>query len=368
MPYCASHVKRSKKEISAMSNIRRILVTGDTKFNNYFLAYQKLKELIPERSIIVTGASEGVDLIAEIYADTEGFVHEPYPIDWNTYGKSAAYIRNKELIRMCRHAVIFWDGRDEKTKRLIDSYNERKGKPVVIEYEEKDLVKPHPGRVVHVKKSNYDVYCGRPGILSNPYVMKDKNQRDYVILKFTAHLLRNKDVMEAVLDLKGDEILGCHCAPMLCHCDVIAWLLDNARDELNFMLSQFSQDSQLESPTTEKTVAGERFSRPRMSDFKACGRLYTRGGLLIAEGWDQLIETNKTTLVEIPDTKIVKKNLHLSKKMVEAMKNDDDLVSVIYHTNEIKYTKVMYRKVSFQDDPYKEGYWYVDIRDVENRT
>lgn len=81
--------------------------------------------------------------------------------------------------------------------------------------------------VVHFKKEPYDVYVGRPSKWGNPYSHKEgtlaefktKNRREAVD-KFEKYLIGNKDLMKDLPSLKG-KVLGCWCAPSLCHASIL---------------------------------------------------------------------------------------------------------------------------------------------------
>ena len=79
---------------------------------------------------------------------------------------------------------------------------------------------PHP-LVVHCKKDNYDIYCGRPSIWQNPYKIGEHGTRKQVIEKYKKYLLANQELLDKIHELRG-KVLGCWCAPMACHCDVLA--------------------------------------------------------------------------------------------------------------------------------------------------
>jgi hypothetical protein len=77
--------------------------------------------------------------------------------------------------------------------------------------------------VVHCKKSNYDLYVGRPSKWGNPFVMKNEEERDKVISQYRDWLLLQPDLLKELPTLK-DKILACWCAPKACHADVLAEL------------------------------------------------------------------------------------------------------------------------------------------------
>ena len=82
-------------------------------------------------------------------------------------------------------------------------------------------------------KSN--VYVGRPskfiprskwGKWGNPYKLKEYGSRKVVINLFRKHILKNKELIETVTELKG-KVLGCWCAPKGCHAEVLHQLAGN---------------------------------------------------------------------------------------------------------------------------------------------
>lgn len=88
-----------------------------------------------------------------------------------------------------------------------------------------------PCYVVHVRKAQFDVYCGRAiaefdeSIWHNPFRVELGCGRKCVIEKFRQHLLSSPDLMAKLPELK-DKVLGCWCKPKACHCDVIAELVN----------------------------------------------------------------------------------------------------------------------------------------------
>jgi hypothetical protein len=80
-------------------------------------------------------------------------------------------------------------------------------------------------RVVHCKKSKYDIYIGRPSKWGNPFRIEDCDSREECIAKFRAWIMQQPELLAAVGELKG-KTLGCWCKPQACHGDVLAELAD----------------------------------------------------------------------------------------------------------------------------------------------
>ena len=86
--------------------------------------------------------------------------------------------------------------------------------------------------VVHCKKAEFDVYIGRPGPWGNPFVVGEHGTREEVVEQYAEWLLSQPDlVAKAQKELKG-KVLGCWCAPKLCHGDILAEIAneDNNND------------------------------------------------------------------------------------------------------------------------------------------
>jgi hypothetical protein len=84
--------------------------------------------------------------------------------------------------------------------------------------------------VVHCKRIAYSakqdghgyVYIGRPSKWGNPFAIGRDGTRDEVIAKYREYLDKNVVLKaQARKELRG-MILGCWCAPMACHGDVLA--------------------------------------------------------------------------------------------------------------------------------------------------
>jgi hypothetical protein len=93
--------------------------------------------------------------------------------------------------------------------------------------EEKELIT----KVVHVRKSKFDVYIGRSfaefseSIWHNPFHLGKDGNRKEVIRKYREYLLSHPDLFSHLHELRG-KTLGCWCKPQLCHGDVLAEFAD----------------------------------------------------------------------------------------------------------------------------------------------
>lgn len=79
----------------------------------------------------VSGGAIGPDTWAWDEARKIGVICWVFPPDWIKHGKSAGFIRNKEIVRQADVILAFWDGKSSGTKSTID-LAVNAGKPVNI--------------------------------------------------------------------------------------------------------------------------------------------------------------------------------------------------------------------------------------------
>jgi hypothetical protein len=78
--------------------------------------------------------------------------------------------------------------------------------------------------VVNMREEDYEVYIGRPSKWGNPFVIGKDGTRKEVIVKYRKYIMTRKDLLESLHELEGKR-LGCFCAPMACHGDVLVELV-----------------------------------------------------------------------------------------------------------------------------------------------
>ena len=115
----------------------RVLVCGGRNFSNVSFIYKMLDRFHEQFPIhiVIEGDAKGVDKIAGRWARENNIADLKFPADWKTYGKSAGYMRNSEMLYKGRPNIIiaFPGGKGtEMMKRLADE----KGIEVVEVYED----------------------------------------------------------------------------------------------------------------------------------------------------------------------------------------------------------------------------------------
>ena len=95
-----------------------IAIIGSRGFSNYELVKTTLEKY--EAKLIVSGGAKGADTLGERWALENGIPTKIFLPDWEKQGKSAGYIRNKDIIANSDIVIAFWDGISKGTKHSID--------------------------------------------------------------------------------------------------------------------------------------------------------------------------------------------------------------------------------------------------------
>ena len=118
----------------------KVIIAGSRDFNDYSLLESNLDFLLSnkikngEEIVIVSGKARGADTEGEKYAINRNFSIEEHPANWNKYGKSAGYIRNREMALSADACVCFWDGKSKGTKHMINLAKEHNLLLEIINY------------------------------------------------------------------------------------------------------------------------------------------------------------------------------------------------------------------------------------------
>lgn len=107
----------------------RVLVCGSRHFNSYWKFIHEMDLISEEKDFdnnqpitIISGEARGADTLAKRYAEECGWNYEGYPADWNTYGKRAGPIRNRQMLVEGKPdlVVAFLSPDSRGTKNMIE--------------------------------------------------------------------------------------------------------------------------------------------------------------------------------------------------------------------------------------------------------
>ena len=108
-------------------------IIGSRNFNDYNRLKSTLDHELPRIDLIISGGASGADTLAEKWADENNIPSRIFHAEWEKYGKSAGFIRNRLIIDLADKVIAFWDGKSKGTANSI-SLAKKKNKKVSIVY------------------------------------------------------------------------------------------------------------------------------------------------------------------------------------------------------------------------------------------
>ncbi len=99
-----------------------LAVVGSRTFNSYSLLEKSIKNLLFYNQIteIVSGGARGADQLGALFALSHKLQLKEFYPDWNKYGNSAGFKRNKLIIEYADIVIAFHDGVSRGTQNSID--------------------------------------------------------------------------------------------------------------------------------------------------------------------------------------------------------------------------------------------------------
>ena len=126
-----NYVKRKKGEERF-----RVIIAGGRTFIDFELMCSKCDAILKNKKNVevVSGTARGADDLGERYAVERCYDIKQFPADWDKYGKSAGYKRNKQMAEYGDALIAFWDGISKGTKHMIDLAKENNLPVRIIKY------------------------------------------------------------------------------------------------------------------------------------------------------------------------------------------------------------------------------------------
>lgn len=85
---------------------------------------------------VVTGGGKGVEQMALKWATLRHLESEVVPPNIKVHGAENAFIyRNREILKIIDFGILFWDGKDQKSHRLLSDAVEEQTRILVIHVE-----------------------------------------------------------------------------------------------------------------------------------------------------------------------------------------------------------------------------------------
>lgn len=105
-----------------MENLN-IVICGSRSITDEEKVFKIIDSVLQDLKIgtIITGGSKGVDEIAKAWAEKKGLPHQEMNADWETFGKAAGPIRNKEMAIRGNATLAIVDDKSVGTWNMIEN-------------------------------------------------------------------------------------------------------------------------------------------------------------------------------------------------------------------------------------------------------
>ena len=112
----------------------KVVVAGSRTYRNKRRVFDELDQWMRAGKIeeVISGCAAGPDSDAIEWAEQNGVPVDKHPAEWDTYGKSAGFIRNAEMAAIGDILLAFWDGQSKGTKHMIDCMQRKKKQVYII--------------------------------------------------------------------------------------------------------------------------------------------------------------------------------------------------------------------------------------------
>ncbi len=106
----------------------KLLIVGSRSIKEYDLG----KHVPAETTMIITGGADGIDTLAEKYADEKRLSKLILRPQYDLYGRGVPLKRNEKMVELCDMALIVWDGCSRGTRYTINYANRIEKKVILI--------------------------------------------------------------------------------------------------------------------------------------------------------------------------------------------------------------------------------------------
>jgi hypothetical protein len=98
----------------------KVIIAGSRTITDAFLVRKAIEDSGFEITEVVCGGARGVDQMGELYARRHHLPVKYFPAHWKEFGKSAGFIRNREMAKYADALIAIWDGESRGTKNMIE--------------------------------------------------------------------------------------------------------------------------------------------------------------------------------------------------------------------------------------------------------
>lgn len=105
----------------------KLLVVGSRSIGEFDLSPYISKDV----DTVISGGADGVDRLAERYADSHGLSKYVLRPQYHLYGRAAPIKRNEKMVELADAVLVVWDGCSKGTQYTL-KYASKMNKPITL--------------------------------------------------------------------------------------------------------------------------------------------------------------------------------------------------------------------------------------------
>lgn len=122
----------------------KTIIAGSRNIEEYQAILDAIEASGFEITEVISGGAKGVDSLGERYGTEKGIPVKVFPADWESYGRKAGIMRNKEMAAYAEALIAVWDGNSPGTYNMIAEAQSRKLKVYVLRVRMNQNLKESP--------------------------------------------------------------------------------------------------------------------------------------------------------------------------------------------------------------------------------
>lgn len=112
----------------------KLLIAGSRSIKEFDLAPYISEDV----DLIISGGADGIDTLAEQYADEHNIQKQIFLPEYSKYGNAAPIVRNKQMVELADQVLVIWNGTSRGSRSTIN-YAKKQNKPLqTIEIKEEN--------------------------------------------------------------------------------------------------------------------------------------------------------------------------------------------------------------------------------------
>lgn len=99
----------------------KVIIAGSRDINDISTIAHAFHRVHWNINEVVSGGAHGVDRLGETWAKEMSIPVTLFPADWDTHGKAAGHIRNRQMANYADALIAIWDGKSSGTLNMINT-------------------------------------------------------------------------------------------------------------------------------------------------------------------------------------------------------------------------------------------------------